>query len=260
MMTFLAVAAAFALGAFVQTIAGFGSALVAMPILTQFLGVQAAAGVMSIVGATVIVVVLFQNRRGLRWREAGRLLCGTVVGIPVGAWALTALPAAPVVGLLGVLLIAYALHGVRAALRGGGPEAEPGEDAPRDGKNPWRDRITGAAVGFCAGLLGGAYATDGPPLVMYGAHRRWPKETFRAVLQACFLVDGLLILAMYSGNGVVNAGVLVYCLYGVPGMLLGLAAGTLLDPRINRERFHRLLLGLVFLLGAGLLARALFME
>ena len=48
MMTFLAVAAAFALGAFVQTIAGFGSALVAMPILTQFLGVQAAAGVMSI--------------------------------------------------------------------------------------------------------------------------------------------------------------------------------------------------------------------
>jgi hypothetical protein len=43
-------------------------------------------------------------------------------------------------------------------------------------------------------------------------------------------------------------------------MLLGLAAGTLLDPRISRERFHRLLLGLVFLLGVGLLARALFME
>ena len=47
-MTALVIAAIFALGAMVQTIAGFGSALVIMPMLTYFIGIQSAATVMAI--------------------------------------------------------------------------------------------------------------------------------------------------------------------------------------------------------------------
>ena len=40
MILYVGVALALALGALVQTVAGFGSALVAMPVLTQILGVK----------------------------------------------------------------------------------------------------------------------------------------------------------------------------------------------------------------------------
>lgn len=255
MLLFLIIASIFALGACVQTIAGFGSALVVMPILAQVLGVKTAASVMAIVGATVTVTVLYQNRRGLRWREAGRLLAGSVIGIPLGVVALKNLPPGPVMGVLGIVLLAYGAYCLAAARSTGGelevhvPAADPSA----------AQRIAAALVGFCAGLLGGAYVTDGPPLVVYGSVKKWPKDSFRSILQACFLVDGALILAFHGAGGLITREIVAYCLYGIPGMLAGLLIGTLLDRRINHALFHRLLLGLILLLGAALLARAFLM-
>ncbi len=253
MLMFAIVAAVFAAGAFVQTVAGFGSALVIMPLLAYALGVQAAATVMAIVGASVTVAVLYQNRHGFRWREASRLLAGSVIGVPLGTLALKTLPEGPVVAALGIILLAYGLYSLTrmAANRGAAIEAEPVETGG------W---LVSWCFGFSAGLLGGAYATDGPPLVIYGAVRRWPKESFRSILQACFLVDGCLILLCHSAGGLMSRDILVYSLYGIPGMALGLVAGSLLDRRINHQVFHRLLLWLILVLGTALLARGAYLS
>jgi len=245
-MMFFLIAAIFALGACVQTIAGFGSALVVMPILTQFIGVKPAASVMAIVGATVTLTVLYQNRQGLQWREAGRLLTGSVIGVPLGALALKVLPPAPVMALLGAVLLVYGIYTVVTARSNSTPDVTPAPSA----------RLTTALVGFSSGLLGGAYATDGPPLVIYGSVKRWSKQSFRSILQACFLVNGLLIVACHGAGGLVTRDVLTYCVYGIPGMAAGLLIGTLLDRRINHALFHRLLVWLILLLATALLARA----
>ncbi len=252
-MIFLIVTLVFAIGSCVQTIAGFGSALIIMPMLTQFLGVQTAASVMALVGATVTVAVLYQNRQGLRWREAGRLLSGSVIGIPIGTIALKLLPAAPIMGFLGTVLLAYGCYSLTAAKIATADTEEP---APA-GILTRTERVTGSLVGFCAGLLGGAYATDGPPLVIYGSAKRWPKQSFRSILQACFLVNGVLIVACHGAGGLVTGDVLTYCIYGVPGMAFGLVIGTFLDRRIDHALFHRILPWLIALLGCALLARVL---
>jgi uncharacterized protein len=255
-MTFLIVAVTFALGTFVQAIAGFGSALIIMPILTQFIGVQTAASVMAIVGMSVTVVVLYQNRRGFRWKEATWLLSGAVVGIPLGALALIKLPAAPIVAILGLLLLAYGCYGLITTRRSSRGAEQPAPVHISTSK----EKMVSSLVGFCAGLLGGAYGTDGPPLVIFGSVKRWPKDSFRSILQACFLVDGILILGCYIAGGLVTGGVFEYCLYGVPGMIFGLIAGTLLDRRINHALFHRILIWLILLLGAGLFAKSFFTQ
>ena len=246
-MMFLLIAAIFALGSCVQTIAGFGSALVVMPILTQFVGVQTAASVMALVGATVTLSVLYQNRQGLQWREAGRLLVGSVVGVPLGALALKFLPPAPIMALLGAVLLIYGIYSLATARSISASNLMP---APSG-------RLTTALVGFCSGILGGAYATDGPPLVIYGSVKRWSKQSFRSILQACFLVNGILIVACHGAGGLVTTDVLTYCAYGIPGMAAGLLIGTVLDRRINHALFHRLLVWLILLLAAALLGRAL---
>lgn len=251
----LAVAAVFAIGSFVQVVAGFGSALVIMPVLTQFVGIKTAASVLALTSAAVSVTVLYQNRHGLRWREAVWLMASAAVGVPLGTLALKQLPAGPVVALLGLVLIGYGLYSVAMLWRGSEGNDEDAAEAVADGGTR-AGRLGAVAAGLCAGLLGGAYATDGPPLVIYGAMRRWPKDAFRSILQACFLLDGALIVLCHGAGGLVTRDVLMYCLYGVPGMALGLLAGTLLDPHIDRAAFHRLLIGLILALGVGLLASA----
>ena len=251
----LAVAAVFALGSFVQVVAGFGAALVIMPVLTQFVGIRTATSVLALTCASVSVAVLYQNRRGLRWREAGWLMMSAAVGVPLGTLALKRLPEAPVIALLGIVLIGYGLYNLARSRRG--PEdsnEDAGEAAPIGASRA--GRLGSVAAGFCAGLLGGAYATDGPLLVVYGTARRWPKDAFRSILQVCFLFDGTLIVLCHGVGGLVTHEVLIYCMYGVPGMAAGLLLGTLLDSRINRTVFHRLLIGLILALGVGLLASA----
>ena len=252
-MTGLVIALIFAVGAMVQTIAGFGSALVIMPMLTYFIGIQSASTVMAIAGAAVTVAVLHQNRKGLRWAEAVPILIGSCTGIPLGTLALEALPAAPVVALLGVVLLAYALLritlGKRLALR----------TPPPQEKTSWAGWIAPVMAGLIAGLLGGAYATDGPPLVIYGAVKGWPKESFRSILQAVFLVDGVLIVVCHGAGGLVSGDVITYSAYGIPGMLAGLGAGMWLDRRISHKLFHKILLVFVILLGIALIVRAALM-
>ena len=53
-------------------------------------------------------------------------------------------------------------------------------------------------AGFIAGCLGGAYNTAGPPVIVYGSLRQWPKEEFRAVLQAFFFVNAVFTVASHT--------------------------------------------------------------
>ena len=53
------------------------------------------------------------------------------------------------------------------------------------------------ACGFCAGVLGGAYGMNGPPLVIYGAMRRWSAQHFRATLQGYFLPASIIGMGGY---------------------------------------------------------------
>ena len=74
--------------------------------------------------------------------------------------------------VLAVLIMAFAVY----SLIGSRPP-----ELKRDNK-AWL-----LGCGFCAGVLGGAYGMNGPPLVIYGAMRRWSAQHFRATLQAYFL-------------------------------------------------------------------------
>ncbi|MFQ5856424.1 MAG: hypothetical protein ACE5LU_12350, partial [Anaerolineae bacterium] len=74
--------------------------------------------------------------------------------------------------LLGLILIAYACYTLAHPV------------TPRLSSRRWV-----YPVGFVAGCLGGAYNTPGPPVIVYGSLRQWPKQEFRAMLQAFFCLN-----------------------------------------------------------------------
>src|SRR5690606_17926373 len=73
--------------------------------------------------------------------------------------------------------------------------------------------------GLFAGILGGLFGLNGPPLVVYGSLRRWSAPQFRATLQAYFLPASLIAIAGYWYQGLWTPAVTHYFLISLPVMI-----------------------------------------
>jgi uncharacterized membrane protein YfcA len=112
--------------------------------------------------------------------------------------------------------------------------------------------------GFVAGIFGGAYGMNGPPLVIYGSLRRWSPEHFRATLQGYFLPASLVGLLGYWLAGLWVRDVTHYYLLSLPVALAAIVLGRWINRRIEAHSFLVCVhLGLI-VVGGGLLLQALW--
>jgi uncharacterized protein len=235
------VAAVLFVGAFVRSALGFGDAVVSMPLLAMAVGLRTATPLVAFVGPTISLLILARDWRKVEFRSAGRLIAATLVGIPFGIYGLSRLPEAPLKIGLGLLIAAYGLFGL----------ARPAARLERERPSfPWM-------VGWSAGVLGGAYNTNGPPIVAYGMLRGWPPESFRATLQGYFLPTGLAILAGHGLAGLWTGTVLRSYLYSLPAVVTGVVLGGLLNRKLPHALFVKLVYIALAVMGAVMLLREL---
>lgn len=231
--TVLLVVAVLFVSTFVRSALGFGDALLAMPLLALLLGVRVATPVVAFAASTIALTILLRHWRSVDVRATWRLVVASLAGIPFGLLLLKYAPEGPVKMALGALLILYGLYSLVAprlpVVRGEG---------------------LAYAFGFVAGLLGGAYNTNGPPVVIYGALKGWPPEHFRATLQGCFLLTGLMILIGHGVAGLWTSQVLQLYAFSLPAIMLAVFAGERLNRRIPRETFSRVVYALLVVMGA----------
>ena len=105
--------------------------------------------------------------------------------------------------------------------------------------------------GFLAGILGGAYNANGPPIIIFGLLRGWTKEKFRATLQGYFLVTGLIISAGHGLSQLWTGQVLTYFVFSIPVVILAVLLGGRITAKTTATQFERALN--VFLIFLGLL-------
>jgi uncharacterized protein len=220
---------------------GFGEALIAVPLLAFCIPLGVAAPLAVLVSITVAGIVVVQDWKKIHLRSTGWLVLSSLLGIPLGLLLLTSSHQRAVKATLAVILIvfsAYSLIG-RAPL-----------ELRRDSR-PWL-----IVCGFCAGVLGGAYGMNGPPLVVYGAMRRWSAQNFRATLQGYFLPASVIGMVGYWLAGLWTSAVTHYYLLSLPVTLLGVFLGRVINHRLRGEAFLKYLyLGLAAI-GALLLLQA----
>lgn len=234
-MTMILVAVIVFLAAFLQTLSGFGFALIVMPLITIVLGLRTAAPLVALAGLTLYTINLIRYRQAVNIREVLRLGAASALGIPVGIWALVNVDESVVRSLLGLILIAYAVYALARPVM------------PRLRSHRWV-----YPAGFVAGCLGGAYNTPGPPVIVYGSLRQWPKDEFRAVLQAFFLFNAVLIVTSHYLAHHLTTTVLTFYLHAVPTLVLGVLAGSRVDRRVNKGRFRTLVTVMILILGMSL--------
>ena len=215
---------------------GFGDALIAMPLLTLIVEVKIATPVVALVGVTIALTIATGNWRKIDLNTAWRLILASAMGIPVGLLLLTTAPEGIVKGILGLMLIIFGLYSL----------TQP--SIPQLQQQNWA-----YGFGFIAGVLGGAYNTNGPPIVIYGTLRRWSPTRFRATLQGYFLPTITLIAVGHGLGGLWTAQVIKLYILALPLVFAAIFLGGKLNALIPANRFERLLYVALIVLGLLLL-------
>lgn len=201
---------------------GFGEALVAVPLLALTMPIRVAVPVAVLLSITIAAVVIVQDWRKIHVSSAGWLLASTFLGIPIGIELLTMGHQSVVKAVLGFSTF---LFGFYFSTRKRLPELS-------------SDSKVGLLVsGFIAGILGGAYGINGPPLVIYGTMRRWSPQHFRATLQGYFLPASLVGMAGYWLSGLWAPEVTHYYLVATTVAVPTIFLGRWLNHRLTGDSF-----------------------
>ena len=242
-MIAIEVAAVLFLATVIRSAFGFGEALVAVPLLALAIPVEVAAPVAVLVSITVALIVVLQDWRHIHVRSAVWLVVPTLLGIPIGLMVLKTVPELVVKAVLAVVIIAFSGWSLM----------------PRARFELENDRLAGL-FGFVAGILGGAYGMNGPPLAMYGSLRRWPPANFRATLQGYFLPASLAGMAAYWVAGLWTPAVNRFYVLSLPGVLLGIFLGRIVNRRMDARRFVLYVHAGLIAIGLVLLGQALLLQ
>jgi uncharacterized membrane protein YfcA len=214
------------LAAFAQSVSGFGSALVAVPLLSVLAGPRTAVVAITVLSIAMTALATVRERRHVQWRVAGTLAAAGLVGMPVGLVLLTALDARALTLVIAALVLVVTVMLAR------GWSVRPG---------PWARRS--------AGVLSGAMLTstgmNGPPLVITLQALRLRSDAFRATLQAVFCAQDVAAVAGFVAVGQLNRTVLVAVAAGLPGLPLGWLLGDRVFTRIDQDVFRRVVLGML---------------
>jgi hypothetical protein len=232
LLVWLTVAAILTVSTFVRGTLGFGNALLAMPLLALTLGIRVATPLVALSSFTIAMLMLLSNWRDVELQSAWRLVIASFLGIPLGLWLLQDAPEALVKGLLGVVLVLFGLFNLTTL---------------RLPQLTWKPAAF--VFGFLAGVLGGAYNTNGPPIIIYGVLTRWTPEQMRATLQGYFLPAGILILTGHGLAGLWTPEVLRFYVWTLPPVVLALLAGSRLSHALPPGRFDKLVYIALVLMG-----------
>lgn len=208
----------------IRSALGFGEALFAVPLLALRLPLEIAAPLAVLLSIMIAAVVVAHDWERIHWRSAGWLLSATVLGIPVGLALLTSSHQKAAKLSLAILIVAFSVYSLIGSRL---PEL-------KTDSGIWL-----FSCGLSAGVLGGAYGMNGPPLAIYGAMRRWSAQHFRATLQGYFLPASLLGMAGYWMQGLWVPEVTHYFLISIPAAVPAIFLGRMVNLRMGGESFRK---------------------
>jgi uncharacterized membrane protein YfcA len=218
---------------FIRGITGFGSGLIAIPLLAHFLPLTFVVPMMLALDFVASIVLSRHTRLQVRWDEIRVLIPTSLAGMLIGVMLLVKLPHEPLLVGLGSFVIFFGLrylfnvHGEKSISR-------------------WWSLPTGLS----GGLIGAMFGTGGPPYVVYLTHRLHDKSQLRGTLSGLFLLEGALRIITFLLMGLLlQPDMLKSLLMALPLMGLGLYLGNRVHLGITRRQ-QLALIG-VLLLGSG---------
>jgi hypothetical protein len=198
-------------GALVQGSVGFGSNLVAVPVLAVF-NAEALPATLTLVVVPLVIAMAVRehhavDRAGVAWLTVGR-----VPGSVLGAWVVVVVSSATLSVLLGAgVLVAVAMTALAPPV-------------PVNG-------VTATATGFAAGVMGTATAIGGPPMALLYQHHEGP--VLRSTLAVAFAFGTAISIVVLAVAGAIEPWQVALATALLPGLAAGLVLSRLLVDRLD---------------------------
>jgi uncharacterized membrane protein YfcA len=223
------------LAGLIQGSTGFGSGLVAVPLLLLVFEPRIVVPLVLLGTSGISLLILYDVRSHVEVKRIWSLMVAGIAGMPLGMYLLLVLDADILRVFAGVVIVASAL----AFLAG----------FKRQVRN---ERAAWVPIGLSSGLLSGSLSMSGPPVILFLSNQGVGKDTFRANLALYFMVMTVATAMVFYAGGLLTPEVLGLAVMLVPASLLGTLAGVKVSHRIKETVFDRVVL--VFLLLLGIMA------
>jgi uncharacterized membrane protein YfcA len=240
-LTFLQLAASaaiLALAFFIRGIAGFGSGLIAIPILTLMMPLSTVVPLMVLLDYIASLSHGLKNRDEIRWREILPLIPFSLAGVVIALFFLSKSDALFLTKALGVFIILFALY----TLSGYTPKAGAA-------------RVWGGLAGLSGGIIGTLFGTGGPLYVTYFKARGLDKLAFRSTLAVTFLLDGAGRIVGFASSGYFNREFPTMIAMALPVMAVFMYIGGHVHTKITQAQFQRAISILLIISGIMLLVK-----
>lgn len=231
-MVYLAVAAGAALGGFIQSITGFGSAVMMMTVLPYFFDMTVAPSISTTVCLALSVVLAWRFRHRI---EARICLLPTVLYAVAGIVSIRLIGAMDLrflTLLFGLFLIAL---GSFMLLRGD--------------KTVRVTRALTIVCGIAGGIGGGLFSIGGPIMAVYYLAATDDRESYIANAQINFAVTNVTSMAVRVMDGYYSMSLLPLSFLGIAGVVLGQKLGLRLGGRLDAAQLRRVVYLYVILSG-----------
>lgn len=216
---------------------GFGFSLIAIVLLTfVFPPAQIAPAILlwEIVASIGHLPFVY---RDVDWKSLRWLSLGIVFGTPLGVWFLVNMP----IGLMRIIINAMVLILTAMLFLGLRPQKAPSS-------------LATTAVGTLSGIINGASANGGPPVILFFLSSPAGAAVGRASLIAFFLFTDVLASLLYWKSGLIHLETLIFTGCFLVPLGLGVWMGNRWFTQIDKTRFNRIvLILLMFIAGVSLI-------
>ncbi|GBE03564.1 sulfite exporter TauE/SafE [bacterium BMS3Abin09] len=240
MITFALISLIFLIAGFIQGLSGFGSALLAMPLLTIFIDVKVAVPLCILNSLLITSYLSFKLKDYMEMKKILPLIIGSLPGIYLGIVFLKSMESNLIKMLLGIMIILYCIYSF---------SSHPG---PRKLHRAWA-----YIAGFGSGFIGTAFSAGGPPSIIYTTLTGWSKDHIKATLTGFYLVGNIIIVIAHAASGLTNTLVLKYFLASALFVISGVYLGSRVYDRTDTEGYMKIILVILMLLGIMMIGSAI---
>ena len=221
-------------------ISAFGASLFTVPILSYLYPLDFVLPLCVLLDVAAAVAVGARFSREADKQELLWMVPACLIGAVLGVTLLVSLPRQATLVALGVFLLAYGIYMLRQ-----GPTAS------------YTSRRWAPVAGFAGGAMGTLFGIGAPPYVIYLSRRLADKGALRATLSNMVLLSTTIRALVFTVGGLMLGDRLLMFAILLPCALAGIWCGNRIHGRISRDQLARVISGMLMLIGASLVVRAL---
>lgn len=222
-------------------LAGFGSTVIALPLLAHFFPLKFAVPLLMLLDLAAFLLFGARVRKRIQYREIGWLIPFILAGMAAGLLLLIEVDERILLLLLGAFLLAYAAYGLT-----------------RRGPPAVLSRAWGVPVGLVGGMFSALFGTGGVLFALYNAGRIREKDALRATNAAMIMLSSLVRLLLFGAAGLLTQdGLLATAALLLPALVAGAWFGNRLHASVSAAAVAKAVYAVLVLAGLTLLARSL---